>query len=364
MPRQLSEIIIEKITTEGPISFNEYMEMCLYYPELGYYMTESTKIGKSGDYLTSPSLSPVFGELVGKQLEEMWQLLGEKPFTVVEFGAGTGALCCAILNYLKNNDKLYGELNYCIIEKSPVMRAIEQHSLNEKVSWYNSIDELPEINGCVLSNELVDNLSAHCVVMKDELLEVWVDHRQNFTETLRPARQELRDYLAELKVDLPKGYRTEINLDATYWMKQLAARLTRGYVLTIDYGYPSFELYDCNRKTGTLKCYNSQQVNSNPYYNVGGQDITTHVNFSALCLWGYKNGLDYCGFTDQSRFLTGLGFYDYIKMKQTPGQDYQNYKQEMFLTNTLVKEMGPKFKILVQQKNADKRKLLGLKNSL
>jgi SAM-dependent MidA family methyltransferase len=361
---QLSDIIINKIKYDGPISFHDYMEMCLYFPELGYYMTESTKIGKSGDYLTSPLLSPVFGELIGKQLEEMWRLLGEKPFTIVEYGAGTGALCCSILNFLKCNTKLYNELNYCIIEKSPTMRSMEQGYLNEKVSWHESIHDISNINGCILSNELVDNLSTHRVVMKDGLKEVFVDYKHDFIEILRPARKELIDYLAELKVNLPEGYRTEINLNAINWIKEIGTHLKTGYVLTIDYGNPSFELYNAYRKDGTLICYNKHRINSNPYNNIGIQDITSHVNFSALCLWGFKNGLDYCGFTDQLRFLVGLGFSEHIKKKEVNGEDYLNYKKEMFLTQTLLKDMGPKFKILVQQKNVPKYELMGLKNSL
>lgn len=357
---QLSEIIIEKIHKEGPISFRDYMEMCLYFPELGYYTSVNDKIGEKGDYFTSATFSPVFGELIGKQLEEMWSVLGQKPFTIVEYGAGTGALCSAILGYLKNNKKLYNELNYCIIEKSSVMCEKQKTCLNEKVSWYESIQSIPEINGCILSNELVDNFSVHQVVMKNELMEVFVDYKNGFVELLEPAKKELTDYMTELKVDLKNGFRTEINLEAVNWIKEIAANLKKGYVLTIDYGYPSSELYDDYRGYGTLMCYNKHKTNNKPYHYIGAQDITSHVNFSALCLWGFKNGLEYTGFTDQSRFLTSLGFRDHIKKKEIPGQDYFNFKNEMKLTQTLVHEMGSKFKVLIQHKDTPKHKLMGL----
>lgn len=357
---QLSEIIIDKIHKEGPISFRDYMEMCLYFPELGYYTSLSDKIGSNGDYFTSATFSPVFGELVGKQLEEMWNVLGQKPFTIVEYGAGTGALCKAILSYLKNNKRLYDDLNYCIIEKSSVMREKQKACLREKVSWCNSIQSIPDINGCVLSNELVDNFAVHQVVMKNELMEVFVDYKNGFVELLEPAKKDLKDYMAELKVDLTNGFRTEINLEAINWIKEIAEHLKKGYVLTIDYGYPSFELYNEYRGYGTLMCYNKHKTNNKPYHYIGEQDITSHVNFSALCLWGFKNGLEFSGFTDQSHFLSALGFRDHIKKREIPGQDYFNFKNEMNLTQTLVKDMGSKFKVLIQQKDTPKHKLMGL----
>ena len=359
----LSEIIIQKIRKEGPISFHDFMEMALYYPELGYYTSSTDKIGKNGDYYTSATLTPIFGALLGKQLEEMWHLLGEDQFTIVEYGAGTGVLCKSILDFLKNNKKLYAGLNYCIIEKSPAMRRKQKEILSEKVSWHNSIQNISGLTGCVLSNELVDNFSVHQVVMEDELKEVFVDHQNYFVESLKPASEELKNYLAELRVELPKGFRTEINLEATTWMKEIATHLHKGYVLTIDYGYPSGELYCEQRKNGTLVCYNKHRVNYQPYVYIGEQDITSHVNFSALCLWGFKNGLQYGGYTDQCNFLSALGFRDYLKKTEKPGHDYLNFKREMALTNTLLKDMGKKFKILVQQKEVPEQKLMGLRSN-
>jgi SAM-dependent MidA family methyltransferase len=155
----LSEIIIEKIKNEGPLSFRDFMEMSLYYPELGYYTSTTDKIGKNGDFYTSSDLTSLFGAIIGKQIEEMWEVAGMEPFTIIEFGAGTGLLCHDILDYLKNNMKLYDELNYCIIEKSPGLREKQKSHLHEKVSWHNSTEEIQAVTGCVLSNEVVDNFS-------------------------------------------------------------------------------------------------------------------------------------------------------------------------------------------------------------
>lgn len=357
----LSEIIKQRINHQGPISFRDFMEMALYYPGLGYYTSAKEKIGKRGDYFTSSTFSPVFGALIAKQLEEMWTLLGHKSFTIVEYGAGTGALCKAILNGLKTKPELYERLNYCIIEKSASMRERERAELPEKVSWHDSIQQIPRICGCVLSNELVDNFAVHRVIMKDELMEVFVDNNsKGFVEILKPASQELKSYFEELKISLPENFKTEINLEAISWIKEIAGSLQKGYVLTIDYGFPSNELYQDYRKHGTLMCYNKHYTNEQPYNFIGDQDITTHVNFSALCLWGYKNGLDYCGFTNQGHFLQALGFSDYIKQMEEPGKDMQNFKREFFLTNTLVKDMGNKFKVLIQKKNMPEKILSGL----
>ena len=183
----LSAIIKQRIGSEGPVSFCDFMEMALYYPELGYYTGPKDKIGRAGDFFTSSNLTHAFGAMIGKQLEEMWRLMGEGEFTIVEYGAGTGALCEDILNYLQGNPKMYDQLRYAIIEKSPAMRDLEKARLNEKVSWHHSIEDISPVTGCVLSNELLDNLSVHRVVMEDAIMEVFVGDQNGFVEVLKPA---------------------------------------------------------------------------------------------------------------------------------------------------------------------------------
>lgn len=223
----LSEIIKQKIQEEGPISFHDFMEIALYYPEKGYYTSAELKIGKTGDFYTSSNLTPGFGAMIGRQIEEMWALLQQDRITVVEYGAGTGFLCHDILDYLKNNPDLYDQLDYCIIEKSPIMREKEKAHLHDNVRWCDSIKEISGITGCILSNELLDNFAVHQVVMEDELKEVYVGYENGFVESLRPARKDLIDYLGELNVVLPKGFRTEVNLEATQWMGEIAASLKK-----------------------------------------------------------------------------------------------------------------------------------------
>jgi SAM-dependent MidA family methyltransferase len=356
---ELSEIIKNKIELRGPISFHDFMEMALYYPSLGYYNSDRNKIGKEGDFYTSPVLSSLFGEMIGKQIEEMWFLLDKKPFTIVEYGAGTGALANDILHYLKNNSALYNELNYCIIEKGEKMRRLQKELLSEKVSWYESLNEIFRINGCVLSNELLDNFPVHKVVMEDELMEVFVGYKNGFEEILQPANEDLKNYFSELDVVLPTDYSTEINLNAIQWLEEISKHLQSGFVLTIDYGFSSADLYSDKRSAGTILCYKGHEINDSPYQNIGAQDITAHVNFSALALWGEKFGLKCCGYTSQSNFLRSLGLMNYLRKLEMENKGSED-KDHIFQINKLLVDMGNKFKVLVQQKGLKCKMLTGM----
>lgn len=358
---QLSEIIIERIRKEGPLSFHDFMEMCLYYPGCGYYTSEKDKTGKNGDYYTSPDISPVFGAVIARQLEEMWEITGKKEFTVVEYGAGSGKLCCDILSCLKNKPAFYECLTYYIIEKNPALSQKEKKYLPDKVKWIDSIRDIPPVTGCILSNELVDNFSVHRVVMADRLMEVFVTYKEGFAELLQPADRPLVNYLDELHVSLPKGFKTEINLEATEWVKEIATRLHKGYVITIDYGYPATELY-CNRRNGgTLMCYYQHTTSDQLYDHIGEQDITSHVNFSALSHWGLKHRLEPCGFISQAAFLVSLGLEEYLSNSLLQTTDrYADFKRYSFLKYTLLADMGQKFQVLIQRKGVPKRNLKGV----
>jgi SAM-dependent MidA family methyltransferase len=356
----LTDIIIDRIQKEGPLSFRDFMEMCLYYPGLGYYTSAADKIGKQGDFYTSSSVTPVFGAMIGKQFEEMWSLTGEQDFTVVEYGAGTGRLCGDILDYLKSNPRFYKKLTYCIIEKSPAMREKAKTHLPPGVKWYDSIKEIPPFTGCVLSNELVDNFSIHQVVMQDQLMEIFVDYKDGFVERLEPASAALMDYLRELKISLPKGFRTEINLEAPGWLQEISQQLDKGYVITIDYGYTSEEMYRQSRSNGTLLCYHKHDINDQPYINLGEQDITSHVNFSALSHFGEKNGLMTCGLTKLNSFLLGLGWDDHLKQTIAGPDQYLALRKYAFIKYHFLIDMGQKFSVLIQSKRMFSKTLKGL----
>ncbi|WP_284445117.1 class I SAM-dependent methyltransferase [Pedobacter sp. B4-66] len=301
--------------------------------------------------------------MLGKQLEEMWKFMGCTSFTVVEYGAGTGQLCQAILNYLKANKKMYTLLRYCIIEKSQAMQQLARLHLPDQVEWYQDITEIGQIQGCILSNELVDNFAVHRVVMKKILMEVYVDYENGYAEQLKPAKSALRAYLSELNIKLPRGYATEINLEALDWITSIASTLKSGYIITIDYGYKGHRIYNANQDGGTLICYHQHAVNDSFYTHIGEQDITSHVNFTALSHWGAKNGLKESGFTDQGYFLTCLGFREYLLNVLATEEDIvQAAKQATFLNHILLVDMGSKYKVLIQEKGVQSNPLSGLAN--
>ena len=383
------EIIIDAIRSQGPLSFRDFMEMALYYPEEGYYASACDRLGVNGDFYTSPYLTRLFGDMLAGQLEEMWRNMGCGPFTLVEYGAGTGLLCRDILVRLRENREMFHALQYVIIEKSGPMRRREREllaaeGLLHKLRWENSIDAVAPVQGCILSNELVDNFAVHQVVMGDELMEVFVGYENGFVELLRPASGELQAYLRELQVTLPRGFRAEINLEATRWIKAVSAALDHGFVITIDYGNSSSGLY--TRSEGTLTCYRRHQVNHSPYEAVGEQDITSDVNFSALDHWGRQGGLEHCGFTSQTRFLQGLGLNRRLQqlerdaagadaaaicgnathMIAPDGPASNRYPTDLARQidlrklYTLLIGMGNKFKVLIQRKGLARQSLSGL----
>jgi SAM-dependent MidA family methyltransferase len=353
----LENIIIEKIKKEGPIPFHDFMDMCLYYPRLGYYTSPGNKTGRNGDYFTSPEFTFLFGELLARQIEEMWFVMGKPHFTIVEYGAGNGLLAHDILYFLKSNKSFYRQLHYCIIEKNT-------HSLSElpeqfpgKISIHESIHELNSFKGCVLANELIDNFPVHLVEMHDELMEVFVNYNDGFTEELQPADEELKIYLADQGIKLPKGYRTEINLETRKWLNEIARTMDQGYVLTIDYGYPSNEYYQPERYKGTLVCFHQHKINQDPYINIGKQDITAHVDFSGLLRNGEECSFQFGAFTDQVSFLQCLGLNN--KIREIESLNATGNPGIMRMIQTFLFDMGKKFKVMLLQKNVPERVLSG-----
>lgn len=358
----LPNLIKAQIRKNGAISFCDYMEMCLYHPRVGYYCTEAIKIGKKGDFYTSAYLGNVFGALLAKKMEELWCSMGKKPFTIVEYGAGTGKLAEDILSALKGNTEMYENLRYCIIERSPAMVDLEKARLIDKVEWHTDIAEIKDIRGCIFSNELLDNFPVHRVIMKEQLMEIFVDN--GFKEVLRPASPALTDYLSALNVVLSPGFQTEINLQAISWIKAIAAALTQGCVMTIDYGDVSKEMYRSSRAEGTLCCFKNHTVNEDYYANIGEQDLTTHVNFSALSYWGRKSGLKDVVFTSQGEFLLHMGFNEWLMKAFSTEKDIALAARKIaMLRHALIMDMGCKFKILIQEKGMAKETATAIKGT-
>jgi SAM-dependent MidA family methyltransferase len=354
----LSEIITGKIRNEGPLSFHDFMEMALYYPELGYYSSMDRRPETTGEHHHNPELSSVIGALLARQLEEMWKVLDKKSFTLVEYGAGPANFCRAIFSHFRNLPELYEHLHYCIIEKSGAVMQRQKQQLCEEAEWFNSIEEVPYPPDCILSNEVVNNFAVHEVVMQKELMEVFVDYKDGFTEILKPAPPELKEYLREMNVVLPPGYRTEINMEALQWLRKNAAALQKGFMLTIDYGFPADEFFSLSRHRGNLLCLDEKKDPEILYHAAGEKDIKAHVNFTALHHWGRKLGLECCGYTSQAHFLHGLGLLpalDHIHNDNEP-----SCKERIVQLYRKIMRISSRFNILVQQKGLHEPQLSGL----
>lgn len=328
----LLDLLLDRLSTSSQqrLTFADYMDLVLYHPQYGYYSSGTVEIGASGDFFTSSSLGGDFGELLAKQLAEMWEILGcPNPFLLVELGAGSGLLASDILSELQQNYlDCFKVIEYIIIEQAKGLIARQQNLLKPwrdrglKLFW-KSWQEIPEdsIVGCIFSNELVDALPFHQIaIAQGHLKEVYVTHSQGrLIETIDEiSTPKLREYFNLVGVDLPsdsypEGYRTEVNLAALDWLKTVSDKLKRGYLLTIDYGYSARRYYNPQRYRGTLQCYYQHRRHDDPYINIGYQDITAHVDFSALERQGQLCGLSKIGFTQQGMFLMALGLGDRLR---------------------------------------------------
>jgi SAM-dependent MidA family methyltransferase len=321
----LCQAISHRIITspQKRITFAEYMDMVLYHPQYGYYSSD-VKIGFRGsDFFTSASLGADFGELLARQFYQMWEILDQPiSFSLVEMGAGQGILASHILNYIKQEyPDFFAAVKYIIVEKSSTLKQEQQQLLQDfSVKWCNLEEIEPKsLTGCCFSNELLDAFPVHQFTLEaGELREIYVtiaEHNSQpiFIEVIgEPSTPQLAEYFDLVGINLSQntyenGYRSEINLAALDWLSIVADCLERGYVLTIDYGYHADRYYHPQRRQGTLQCYYQHRHHDNPYINIGRQDITAHVDFTALSVWGESCGLKKVGWTQQGLFLMALG---------------------------------------------------------
>lgn len=409
--------IAEEIHASGPIPFARFMELALYHPQFGYY-TRTTdrngneraapdqrsedrtgqgrtcedrigqgraredrigqgqacedRIGWNGDFYTSSDVHPVLAQALARQARQVDEALGRPdPFTVIEMGAGKGLLARDFLTACERAPgDFFRRLRYVIIEHSPAMRAAQRQHLGrwagspDTLSWLDDLAQLEDgsLIGLFLSNELVDAFPVHRIAMAQdgpkELFVGWEDGR--FVELAQPlSNQGLQRYvqrLSSIDITLPEGYRTEVNLAAVAWMKDVARVLGRGLVLTIDYGHTAQDLYGPDRRKGTLLCYYHQMASEDPYARVGMQDMTAHVNFTSLATAGEEAGLAITGFTNQMSFLMGLGVEQILETLEPGSRDFQA------IVHLLRPEgMGRTFKILAQHKGVTLPELDGLR---
>jgi SAM-dependent MidA family methyltransferase len=367
--RALTEILAARIRSGGPIPFAEFMRECLYHPAHGYYSRAGP--GRFGDYYTSVDVHPIFGRLLARQFAEMWELLGApRPFVLAEAGAGVGRLAAHILNFsARELPAFYAALEYVAVEHSAARRAehaarLAPHAAAERVS---SAAEIPSAisAGCIFSNELLDALPAHRVVVEHGALrEIHVGFEGGqFTEAiLDVSTPALERYFHAQEITLEEGQQAEVCLEACDWIESAGRALARGFVLTIDYGHEARALYGEHHNRGTLLAYRDHRVSENLLDAPGQQDLTAHVNFTAVDLWGRRAGLVRTGLATQSQFLVALGrrneFGDLYEPRQT---ETEKLRARLLLKNLIHPEgMGEKFLVLIQHKRMEAPRLTGL----
>jgi len=371
----LKGFILSQIGQRGSIPFSQFMEWCLYHPEYGYYRSQGVKTGKNGDYYTSPCVHPLFGQSIAKQLFQMADILGGESFDVVEMGGGRGFLCLDILDWTKNErPSFYQRLRYYLLETAPRFLGEQKEKLSRyekegRVFWLapeNFKKGTAQIEGCFLSNELVDAFPAHRVVLdQGHLKELYVTHENGQFEEKwdEPSDPRISTYFESMDITLQEGQKAEVNLDALDWIEKVGYCVKKGFVLTIDYGYVAKELYSPYRPDGTLLCYFQHRISENPYERLGEQDITSHVNFTSLMQKGEEVDLSLTRFLPQYRFLMGLGILQEMETLGKERPAMEGLKLRLSLKHLIEPEagMGEVFKVLIQHKGIDTPRLDGLR---
>lgn len=335
----------------GWISFAEYMQMALYTPHLGYYSGDANKFGRGGDFVTAPEISPLFAQAVANQVA---QVLDQVSGDVLELGAGTGKLAAGLLLRL---DEL-GQLpqHYYILEVSANLRQRQQEYLQSilhadlfsRVQW---LDTLPEtFAGVVIGNEVLDAIPVHVLEWQTGQ---WAERGVGFDQQLVWQTRPLQDLSLIAHIDtrqLPEGYISEVCPAAQGLIASLANMLTRGLVLMPDYGFAASEYYHPQRIQGTLMCHYQHYAHDDPLIYPGLQDITAHVDFTAMAEAALAHGLNCAGYTNQAQFLINCGILQLLQ--QVPPEESARYLPMVAAVQKLLSpaEMGELFKVLALSK--------------
>jgi SAM-dependent MidA family methyltransferase len=331
----------------GWVGFARFMELALYAPGLGYYMAGARKLGAEGDFTTAPELSSLYGHTLARAAAAA---LGTAEDGILEIGAGTGALAASLLEELERLGRL--PKRYLIVELSPELRARSRDTLAarvphlmERVAWLNGLP--PAMSGFVIGNEVLDAMPVHVVRARDGAIEeagVSLGATGAFEWAHRPAGGELARVARTL--DLPDGYTTEIGLVAGAFVASLARTIERGVALFVDYGFPRREYYHPQRNRGTLMCHYRHRAHDDPFFLPGLQDITAHVDFTAVAEAARGAGADVLGYTTQAQLLVNCGLTEV--MSRTPAEDAKRYLPLAAAANKLTSpsEMGELFKAI------------------
>jgi SAM-dependent MidA family methyltransferase len=343
--RNLQQLIADEIKHQsGWISFARYMELALYAPQGGYYSGGSEKLGKDGDFTTAPEISPLFGQTLAKVIDE---ILRQSAPQIMEFGAGSGKLAHAILTELAAMGVTVHR--YYIIEVSGELRARQEALLQDfpQVRW---LEQWPNaFSGAVLGNEVLDAMPVQLVIKTQQ---GWKPRQ--FVYEDKPCDPQLIAQIPQAD-ELPDDYLTEVHPISIGFMGSLAQMLVEGYretgkggaALLVDYGFPAHEYYLAQRSNGTLMCHYRHHAHDDPFYLPGLQDITAHVDFTAMAQAAIENGLDMLGYTSQAAFLMNAGIGELLL--RTSPSDPLRYLPQANALQKLVSpaEMGELFKVLI-----------------
>lgn len=356
------------------MTFERYMALCLYHPEQGYYMQSAERTGVAGDYFTSSDLHPVFARLVARQAAEMWEILGRPSrFTWVEMGAGRGLFARDFLEWVKRRWPEFDRaLEYVVVEPGQFVRArlgekFGAAGLQDRIQIAATLEELPPVTGCFFSNELADAFPVAVVTrFQGRLKEVYVQAEgEELVERLGPiSNSAVAGAVARYAHEaLEEGGRMEVSLAAMQWIRSVGEKLARGFVITVDYGDRAERLYVPERSEGTLMAYHRHVAGGSLLAAPGAQDLTAHVNFSALMDAGKEEGLEETGFTTQERFLMALGEENEFRDLSEPEAGEASSLQARLQLKRLINPegMGSLFKILIQHRGVAAPHLTGLK---
>lgn len=355
--RAVAALIQERIRAAGGwIRFEEFMELALYAPGLGYYSAGSVKLGPDGDFVTAPEVSDLFSRCVARQCAQALGGEGE----ILELGAGTGRMAAVILESLAAAGKL--PQRYAILEVSADLAQRQRErlgalprELRERVAWLDRLPERP-IEGVILANEVLDALPCRRFALRDGAVrELGVAGGAALAERETAADEGLTGAYAALIGDLPaalpEGYTSEICLRVAPWIAGVADCLERGLMLLFDYGLPRAHYYHPQRTAGTLRCHFKQRVHDDPYINIGVQDITAWVDFTRVAEAAVASGLDVSGFSTQAAFLLSTGV-EQLMAEATDAVEHARLAGEARRL-LLPGEMGEAFKVMALTRECD-----------
>lgn len=350
----------------GALPFDRFMELALYAPGMGYYSGGALKFGKGGDFVTAPEISPVFGQCVANQCQQVLERLPGG--SILEFGAGSGRLAVDVLARLQVLDALPQE--YLILELSAELRDRQQQllarCLPELLSRVRWLDRLPDhFSGVVLANEVLDAMPVHRFKLHaGAVQEMFVDWRDGafaefWQQTQNPLLEQAVTGIQSRYGELADGYESEVNLRAHPWISGLAQILDRGLILLIDYGYTGAEYYHPERSMGTLICHFRHQAHADALKLVGLQDITANVDFSRVAQAALESGLAVAGYSTQAHFLLGCGLDALLGEQDQADVGRWLDAVQAVKQLTLPSAMGERFKALGLSKQMDGQSFRG-----